>query len=83
MPRRFAPDTLSRGDDWTRLALCRNYDPDLWFPDSGGKGSALAKAVCAMCPVRPQCLSYAKALRRGSHYGVVGIWGGRTWGKPR
>ena len=48
---------------------CQNY-PDLFFPETGGNGSA-AKALCQSCPVKLQCLDYA--LKAGEDHGV---WGG-------
>ena len=63
-----------------RLALwgaCRDEDPDLFFP-VGSSGPALlqaaeAKAVCAGCPVRIDCLSYA--IETGQS---AGVWGGAS-----
>lgn len=55
---------------WMDDALCAQTDPEAFFPDKGGSTRA-AKAVCAACPVRQQCLDYALAHRETS-----GIWGG-------
>lgn len=52
-------------------ALCAEVDPDLWFPDRGGR-SLDAKRVCRRCPVAGPCLDYAL------EYPVHGIWGGTT-----
>ena len=49
---------------------CHVHDPDLWFAESPGDIDR-AKALCATCPVRPECL--AGALRRSEPWGV---WGG-------
>ena len=58
---------------WRDRAACVGADPDLFFPpEEGGKGQARkAKAICAGCPVRVECLDHA--LRHGEHWG---IWGG-------
>jgi WhiB family transcriptional regulator, redox-sensing transcriptional regulator len=60
---------------WRELAACRDYDPELFFPiGKTGLGRAevrQAKAVCAGCPVREQCLEFA--LGTGQEFGV---WGG-------
>ena len=61
---------------WMLLGACRQVDPELFFP-SAAKGPAerqvqAAKAVCAACAVRPNCLSYALEAR------PEGIWGGTT-----
>jgi WhiB family redox-sensing transcriptional regulator len=68
---------LARGEDWRAAAACQDTDPDLFFPVSGA-GQSLeqaeqAKAVCAGCPVRRSCLSFA--LSTGQTHG---IWGGLT-----
>jgi WhiB family redox-sensing transcriptional regulator len=44
----------------------------LFFP-SRGEPTKRAKAMCADCPVRQECLDHA--LREGIHYG---IWGGTS-----
>jgi WhiB family redox-sensing transcriptional regulator len=63
--------------DWWRAAACRTADPDIFFPVSAhGPGSddiARAKAVCAGCPVRRQCLQFALATHQ-----MHGVWGGTT-----
>lgn len=54
-------------------ALCRQVDQgELFFPEKGGT-TAPAKQVCAMCPVRAECLQYA--LDRDERFG---IWGGKS-----
>jgi WhiB family transcriptional regulator, redox-sensing transcriptional regulator len=63
--------------NWRELAACRLEDPDLFFP-IGTAGPALAQtrraqAVCARCPVWPQCLDFALATEQ-----ATGIWGGTT-----
>jgi WhiB family redox-sensing transcriptional regulator len=54
--------------EWVRQARCIGVDPELFFP-VGSTGPALAqaeaaKAVCSMCPVRPECLTWALATGR-------------------
>ena len=61
---------------WRALAACRDSDPDLFFPGTGDQDVgkiATAKAVCASCPVREECLAYAVELNQ-----TEGIWGGHT-----
>jgi WhiB family transcriptional regulator, redox-sensing transcriptional regulator len=62
---------------WQSLGACRDSDPDLFFPIAasgpGLRQIAEAKAVCARCPVRIVCLSYA--LDTGQH---AGVWGGAS-----
>lgn len=55
-------------------ALCRQSDPDLWFPDQGGDAAIKArraKAICRRCPVRAAC---AQAALDGNE--THGIWAG-------
>jgi WhiB family redox-sensing transcriptional regulator len=71
-----SPDALAQADDtWRDHALCRDTDPDLFFP-IGTTGYAVvaieeAKRVCAECLVTDACLDYALATNQDS-----GIWGG-------
>jgi WhiB family redox-sensing transcriptional regulator len=57
---------------WTADAACRGADTALFFPEYGGS-AAPAKAICAECPVRLQCLEFAI----DQHFNA-GIWGGST-----
>ncbi|MEV7689893.1 WhiB family transcriptional regulator [Streptomyces bungoensis] len=64
-------------DNWRDHAVCRQEDPDLFFP-IGNAGPAQvqtqrAKAVCARCPVQEQCLDWAMESDQS-----IGIWGGTT-----
>jgi len=64
---------VATGDrEWMVDALCAQTDPEVFFPEKGGSSRA-AKAICAKCTVRPQCLSYALT---GSM--AHGVWGGTT-----
>jgi WhiB family transcriptional regulator, redox-sensing transcriptional regulator len=70
--------TLANADySWRRGAICRDTDPDLFFP-VGTTGNALvqidrAKEVCDQCPVKVDCLDYALETNQDS-----GIWGGTS-----
>jgi WhiB family redox-sensing transcriptional regulator len=60
--------------NWRHYAACTMEDPELFFP-VGDSGPALAqaeaaKAVCARCPVRRECLDYA--VESGQDHGVFG-----------
>ena len=57
--------------DWSVQAVCRTTDPDELFVQPAAQGRA--KAVCADCPVRTECL--ADALDNRVEFGV---WGGMT-----
>ncbi|HHT41125.1 MAG TPA: WhiB family transcriptional regulator [Actinomyces sp.] len=57
---------------WQERALCAQTDPEAFFPEKGGS-TREAKAVCASCEVRAQCLEYA--LENDERFG---IWGGMS-----
>ncbi|MGW1068272.1 WhiB family transcriptional regulator [Streptomyces aureus] len=57
--------------DWGERALCRTAHPDELFVE--GAAQHRAKALCASCPVKLECLSFALD-NRIEH----GIWGGAT-----
>ena len=68
--------TIER-DDWRDVALCRDTDPDLFFP-VGTTGPAIeqienAKAVCRQCEAQAPCLEYALTTNQDS-----GVWGGTS-----
>lgn len=63
--------------DWRHDAVCRDEDPELFFP-VGNSGPAVlqiaeAKAVCRRCPVASECLAWA--LESGQD---AGVWGGMS-----
>ena len=58
--------------DWFDDAACREIDTDIFFPTSEAQADE-AKAICAVCPVREECLEYALEIRPGD-----GVWGGLT-----
>ena len=61
---------------WMRDALCVEYADraDDWFPGRGDPAAvARARAVCAACAVRAECLDHA--LRARIQHG---IWGGKS-----
>ena len=70
--------TLGAADySWRNEAVCRDTDPELFFP-VGTTGQALlqidrAKEVCTECTVRVSCLEFAIATNQDS-----GIWGGTS-----
>ena len=62
--------------DWRHRAICRDEDPELFFP-VGTSGPALlqiaeAKTVCRRCPVIEQCRTWALDT------GQAGVWGGTS-----
>ena len=64
--------------EWQQLGLCRATDASVFFPPSHFEHKperesreAKAKAICARCPVRVECLEWALAVREPH-----GVWGG-------
>ncbi|MFE0774164.1 WhiB family transcriptional regulator [Streptomyces sp. NPDC058861] len=68
--------------DWRHNSVCRDEDPELFFP-IGNTGQALlqieeAKAVCRRCPAMEQCLQWALESDQDS-----GVWGGLSENERR
>ncbi|MCT2546245.1 WhiB family transcriptional regulator [Streptomyces atratus] len=68
--------------DWRHNAVCREEDPELFFP-IGTTGPALlqieeAKAVCRRCPVIEDCLRWALDTNQPD-----GVWGGLSENERR
>jgi WhiB family redox-sensing transcriptional regulator len=63
--------------EWVHRALCKDEDPELFFPvgNTGPAASQIeaAKDVCTRCPVRLSCLEWAVQTAQDS-----GVWGGLT-----
>jgi WhiB family redox-sensing transcriptional regulator len=60
---------ICKSEVWRRRALCRGQDPEMWYPvDAGG---VEAVAICAVCTVRLDCLTWALENNERD-----GIWGG-------
>jgi WhiB family redox-sensing transcriptional regulator len=58
--------------DWLQHRGCQGLDTAVFFPGRGDhQGVATAKAICAGCQVRQDCLDYA--IRTSQR---IGIWGG-------
>ena len=64
-------------------AACKAEDPELFFGPSAEFVTACqqreekAKAVCARCPARAECLAYALDT------GTYGVWGGTNEAERR
>ena len=63
--------------EWRKQALCRDTDPELFFP-IGTTGQALlqiteAKSVCHECGVKKECLDFAIETNQD-----CGLWGGTS-----
>jgi len=78
--RAAAQDQRGAGEErleWWRWAACQGADPELFFPVAAQGPAreeiARAKAVCAGCRVRRQCLQFALDTSQ-----MHGVWGGTT-----
>ena len=68
-----AADGLPVGDmpgPWVADGLCAQTDPELFYPDKGGR-SEEAKAICGRCPVIDPCREWALSTHE-----AFGVWGG-------
>jgi len=67
--------TTTDDTDWRTHGACISADPELFFPISSSGASRRqekrAKAICAGCPVKAECLAFALETRQ-----VHGVWGG-------
>ena len=65
-------EAMPKLPEWIADAPCSQADPELFFPDAHESRAnvALAKRVCAACPVRQECLEWA--LDRGEKFGIYG-----------
>lgn len=59
--------------DWVAEAACAELTHVPWFYSDDPIEIKMAKEVCARCPVREQCLEFARANRE-----PFGVWGGLT-----
>lgn len=67
-------NNLPQKSAWMKQAACRGCNPDLFFPTRGDNAQVKeAKAICARCPVRSECLEHA--LDTGES---LGVWGGMS-----
>lgn len=58
--------------EWKPDAACRGMSPELFFTERGENfDNREAKAVCAGCRVRAECLEYAMSAPERE-----GVWGG-------
>jgi WhiB family redox-sensing transcriptional regulator len=68
-----------RDPEWRERAICRGVDTETFYLQDRMRAAraraheAAAKAVCAQCPVRQECLEYA--VRNNE---LFGVWGGLT-----
>ena len=56
--------------DWRQRGACKDVDPDVFFRESA-RGTKIAKAVCAGCPVQYACLEWVLTLDDDDRFGVA------------
>lgn len=54
---------------WRFRAACRGVNPEVFFPEIG-ENATEAKAVCAACPVKADCLAHAVSIPE--RHGIFG-----------
>lgn len=59
---------------WQAQGECLGAEPNIFFPERG-QSTEPAKAICALCVVREECLEYA--LDNNIQQGVFGGMSGR------
>lgn len=86
IPTGLAPAVYT--SDWRSRAACKDWPTELFFPPRGGDKrsddhrASIARAVCALCPVRLPCLMVALGYEPRGESGLprpsqlAGIWGG-------
>jgi WhiB family transcriptional regulator, redox-sensing transcriptional regulator len=57
---------------WAAFAACKDHPGMTFFPQNKQEEAA-ALAICAICPVREQCLDHALTMNER-----FGVWGGAT-----
>ena len=62
---------LFEREPWERHAACTGADQRIFFPAAVRNSTAKAKAICATCTVRAECLEFAQRTRQ-----THGVWGG-------
>jgi WhiB family redox-sensing transcriptional regulator len=71
-------DQAEKSGKWDDEALCRQVDPELFFPDQDKQTAPAASAICRRCPIMTECL--ARALDGDERFGV---WGGSSEAQRR
>jgi WhiB family transcriptional regulator, redox-sensing transcriptional regulator len=69
-------DAPPDSEDWRDRALCREVDPEIFFPEKKDGGStAEAKMICRHCEVRAACRDYILAPENDA-VSRFGVWAG-------
>jgi WhiB family redox-sensing transcriptional regulator len=67
----LVPTAADLAADWQDLAECLQYAGEVDFFPARGESVRDAKAVCAACRVKSECLEFALRLKVAH-----GVWGG-------
>lgn len=62
--------TITHGE-WTKDAVCGNYNPDLWNGDYVSQ-TVLAKRICKLCPIATKNACLQEAIETGDKWTVRG-----------
>ena len=66
-------------EPWHADAACASYPAEMFFPANDAPPAAkAAKLICAACPVREECLTFALETAQAE-----GVWGGMDAGERR
>ena len=70
--------------DWRLEAVCATVDPEVFFPVEHGRPRLdgadpyeAARGVCAVCPVKEECLAFGSAMDDQFHH-RSGMFGGMS-----
>jgi len=66
-------DLVLHQPDWQKDAVCKDADPELFFPEPKSGHAAKALRICRNCPVKLDCGIWAIDTDQ-----PAGVWGGMT-----
>lgn len=75
VPLRRKPTAPARNADWMDRIVCRGSSID--FLSETAWEIAAAKRLCRECPVKTECLEYARARRLSGVFGGLSVAVGR------
>ena len=77
LSRAQSPAVVGQVQSWRDDGLCRDKDPNLFYPVGRGRAAIdqaeVAKGFCLVCPSREPCLAFALATGQ-----ELGVWGGTS-----
>jgi hypothetical protein len=66
---------MTAREGWRDEALCRNVNPDVFFPPPGGTATE-AKRICSLCSVKDECLEFVMRLESKDSHLQSGVYAG-------